>query len=141
MPGYSVTESNQEESHPFPGVDGAQYDLIEPLDLDRMRMRMWYIEPDGTSNLHRHEVQEEVYHFLDGPAQIQFERGDDTERVDVAEGSTVKVEPSVPRQIINTSGSTLRILAVAAPNEMEGEIWDPEGEEYVPLQEWFQRLT
>lgn len=140
MSGYSIAEPTEEESDPFPGAGGTQFDLIGDLGLTEMRMRMWYYEPGGTSTLHKHGVQEEVYYFLDGPAWIQIGRGEDREVVDVSEGTAVKVEADVPRQILNDTDGQLRLLAVSAPNEMEGEIWDDENEEYVTLQEWFQRF-
>lgn len=139
MPGYSVAEPTEEESNPFPGAGGTQFDLLGALDLTEMRMRLWYFEPEGSSTLHKHGVQEEVYHFLDGPGEVQVGHGDDAEVREVSAGTTVKVAPEEPRQITNVSGSTMRLLAVSAPNEMEGEIWDEEAEEWVGLQEWFQR--
>lgn len=141
MSSYSTAAPTEAESDPFPGADGTQFDLLSALDLDQMRMRLWYFEPSGTSTLHKHGVQEEVYYFLDGPAQIQIGRGDDAEVVDVSQGEAVKVDPEVPRQIINRSDAQLRLLAVSAPNEMEGDIWDEDSEEYVTLQEWFQRAA
>jgi mannose-6-phosphate isomerase-like protein (cupin superfamily) len=139
-PGYSIVEPTKQEANPFPGADGTQFDLLAALGLDEMRMRMWYYEPGGSSTLHRHGVQEEVYYFLDGPAQIQIGHGDDEELVDVSAGSAVRVSAETPRQIINTSDSQTRMLAVAAPNQMEGDIWDAENDEYVTIQDWFQRF-
>lgn len=104
-----------------------------------MRMRVWYFEPGGSSTLHKHGVQEEVYYFLDGPAQVQIGRGPDAEVVEVSEGTAVKVDAGVTRQIQNPTDRTLRLFAVSAPNEMEGDIWDSEAEEFVTIQEWFQR--
>lgn len=141
MSSYSTAEPTEAASDPFPGADGTQFDLLSALDLDDMRMRMWYYEPGGTSTLHKHGVQEEVYYFLDGPAQIQIGHGDGAEIVAVSQGEAVKVDPDVPRRIINRSDDQLRLLAVSAPNEMEGDIWDEDSEEFVTLQEWFQRAS
>lgn len=137
MSDYSIAHPTEADSDPFPGAGGLQFDLLGSLGLENMRMRMWYFEPDGASTLHRHGVQEEVYHFLDGPAEVQVGDGADAEVLDVEAGDTVKVDPAASRQIRNVSGDTLQLLAVSAPNEMEGEIWNDDGDEWVPLQEWF----
>lgn len=139
MTGYSVAEPTEAESAPFPGADGKQFNLISELGLEEMRVRLWYFEPGGTSNLHRHGVQEEVYYFIDGPAKVQVGSVDDPEVIEVSSGSVVKVDADLPRQIINNTDDTLRLLAVSAPNQMEGDIWDGDKDEWVTLQEWFQR--
>lgn len=139
MGGYKIAEPAEDDSNPFPGADGTQFDLLGALDLTEMRMRLWYFEPGGSSTLHKHGVQEEVYYFLDGPGNIQFGQGTDAEVIEVPEGAAVKVDAGVTRQIQNPTDTTIRLLAVSAPNEMEGEIWDSQAEEYVTIHEWFQR--
>ena len=86
-------------------------ELSDALGCEKLRARVWHIEPDGSLKYHRQHEQEELYVPLDGPGQLRI----DDEVVDVPAGSAVRVPPETPRQPINETSETHVWLIVGAP--------------------------
>lgn len=74
-----------------------------------------------------------------GEGCARLGQGDDQEVVDLPEGTALRVPTGVPREIGNAGDGEVRVLAISAPNQMEGDVWDAERGEFLPLQDWFQR--
>ena len=69
------------------------------------------VPPGNTTQLHRHEKTEEIYHILAGQGcMILGER-----RFDVAPGDSVIISPGTPHCIQNTGSNTLRFLCCCSP--------------------------
>lgn len=140
MADYAIATPSKAESEPFPipPSDGVQYNLMGDLETEEMRIRLWYFEPGESGSYHTHDVQEEVYFVVAGDAWARLGQGDDEERVDLPAGTALKVPTGVPRELGADDGEA-RVLAVSAPNQMEGDVWDAEQDAFLPLQDWFQR--
>jgi mannose-6-phosphate isomerase-like protein (cupin superfamily) len=138
MADYSVAIPRQEESGSYPIGEEIHFDLKERLELSELRAQMWYFAPGESSFYHLHHQQEELYYLVDGPAQIRVGRGDDEDVVDFDEGTTVKVPPGVPRQLLNETDSASQWLVVASPNVREAVIYHDERDEFVPLDEFLE---
>lgn len=134
---YAITTPSERASEPIPPLptDGSQVDLTEELDIAQMRSRVWYFAPGDRSSWHKHESQEELYALLDGPAQMKI--GDEEEVIEVPDESIVRVAPETPRQLLNETETTTVWYIVAAPAELDGDLWDEEQNRFVPIMEWF----
>lgn len=60
---------------------------------------------------HRQHEQEELYYVLKGPARIRIR----DERMDVPEGTAIRIAPETPRQVFNDTDQEHRWLIVGAP--------------------------
>lgn len=141
MAEYTLAHPSKAESEPFPipPSDGVQYDLMGALETEEMRIRLWYFDPGESGSYHTHDVQEEVYFAVAGDVWARVGHGDDEAVVDLPEGAAIKVPTGVPREIGNDGDAEATLLAVSAPNQMEGAVWDAEQAEFLPLADWFQR--
>jgi len=140
MSRYEVSTPSKSESETYPAADGTHYDLKTRLGLSELRSQVWYFDPGEVSIYHLHRQQEELYYLIDGPAQMRLGQGDDEEIIEVTEGSTVKVEPGVPRQLLNETNSPTEWLVVAAPNVREAEIYHDKRGEFLPLDEFMEEV-
>ena len=69
------------------------------------------VPPGSTTQLHRHEKTEEIYHILAGQGCMTLgER-----HFDVAPGDSVIISPGTPHCIQNTGDNTLRFLCCCSP--------------------------
>ena len=64
-----------------------------------------YVEP------HRHRIQEQVYHVLDGEALMEI----DGERTVVRKDDVIFIPPGVKHAIYNTGMTDLRFIVVTSP--------------------------
>lgn len=102
------------------GLDSV--DLVETLDLEELRGRVWALDPGEALNYHRQTRQEELYVVLDGPAEIHV-GGDDHE---IPEGGLVRVPPGTVRQVRNDSEDRREVWLIlgAPPVPGDGEPLD-----------------
>jgi quercetin dioxygenase-like cupin family protein len=68
-------------------------------------------EPHCTSNMHSHEIQEEVFYCISGAGEILV----DGERQQIVPGTCVYVPPQKIHQIINNSDEVLKVLSTVSP--------------------------
>ena len=94
-------------------------DLVSELGCTEMRPRVWDLSPGDAMSYHRQREQEEFYYVISGPARIRI----DEERIDVPEGTAIRIPHETPRQILNDSDDEHRWLVVGAPPvENDGEV-------------------
>lgn len=99
-------------------VDPQEIEDVEPrlraigyeLRPDEMRPSVWEYAAGESNNRHRQGEQEELYVVLSGRFEMEIEG----ERIDLAEGDTVVVDPDAWRQL--TASEDSRLLVVGAPN-------------------------
>lgn len=95
-------------------------DATEALDLDEMRVRIWYFEPGEQIPYHAQSVQEEFYYVLQGTFSLMLGEAGDEEQVEVGPGTTYAASPLVGhghRCIGNEEGIVLAVGAPAADDE------------------------
>lgn len=100
--------------------------LTDQLHLEHARATLWRYPPGVRGRRHREGAQEEVFVVLDGTITMLL--GDPGDRVEVAAGGIVKVDPGTPLQVRNESGAEARVLIWGAPPETgKSEILDDPG--------------
>lgn len=59
MAEYAIARPSKAESEPFPipPSHGLQYNLMGALEMEEMRIRLWYFGPGETGSYHTHDVQ------------------------------------------------------------------------------------
>ena len=73
-------------------------DLGEALGCEKMRPRMWFVEPGhDRKRYHSHEEQEEFYYVLSGPGRMRIAGETHT----IPEGTAVRISPETPRKTFN----------------------------------------
>lgn len=110
--------------------DGVNIDLIEALDMDEMRPRLWRIDPGEKLSYHFHEEPEELFFVVKGTGQILI--GPDKKFVEIPEGGFIKPDMSTPRSIRNETDEPVILLIVGAPPVFEGVLWDAYDEDGPP---------
>jgi mannose-6-phosphate isomerase-like protein (cupin superfamily) len=99
-------------------------ELSEQAGFAHTRANVWRYEPGATGRRHRHRRQEETFLVLSGTLSMYV--GDPPERVDVAAGGLVHIEPGTPLQAANHGDEDLLVYAYGAPPEDEhAEILEP----------------
>lgn len=92
--------------------------------LQHMRANIWRLPPGTSGRRHVERVQEEIFVVLEGTATMAL--GDPPQRVELAAGSAMIVEPGTALQQRNESARDTIILAIGAPRE------EPGNAEYLP---------
>src|SRR6476469_9036496 len=92
-------------------------ELSEPAGFAHTRANVWRYEPGATGRRHRHRRQEETFLVLSGT--LSMYAGDPPERVDVAAGGLIHIEPGTPLQAANHGDEELLVYAYGAPPEDE----------------------
>lgn len=92
--------------------------------LQHMRANIWRLPPGTSGRRHAERVQEEIFVVLEGTATMAL--GDPPQRVELAAGSAMIVEPGTALQQRNESARDTIILAIGAPRE------EPGNAEYLP---------
>jgi len=99
-------------------------ELSERAGFAHTRANVWRYEPGATGRRHRHRRQEETFLVLSGTLSMYV--GDPPERVDVAAGGLIHIEPGTPLQAANHGDEDLLVYAYGAPPEDEhAEILEP----------------
>ncbi len=121
--GYHVArvEDLTYEERPPKAGEGVRLaaDLTGAVSLKQSRARLWRYPPHSTGRRHRDHIQEEVFVVVSGTLTMLL--GDDpVERVDLAPGSVVAVEPMTPLQMRNETDEELVCFVYGAPPLQEG---------------------
>jgi mannose-6-phosphate isomerase-like protein (cupin superfamily) len=93
-------------------------DLTDAVGLMESRARLWRYPPHSTGRRHQDHAQEEVFVVVSGMMTMLL--GDEPERVDLAPGSVVAVQPMTPLQLRNESDEELVVFVYGAPAVQEG---------------------
>jgi mannose-6-phosphate isomerase-like protein (cupin superfamily) len=102
-----------------PSSGTANVDLVSELGCTEMCPRVWDLAPGDAMSYHRQREQEEFYYVLSGPARIRIGE----ERIDVPEGTAMRIPPETSRQILNDTDDEHRWLVISAPPvENDGEV-------------------
>ena len=93
-------------------------DLTTAVELQQSRARLWRYPAHSTGRRHQDHVQEEVFVVISGTLTMLL--GDKPERVDLAPGGVVSVEPMTPLQMRNETDEELVVFVYGAPPLHEG---------------------
>jgi len=85
--------------------------LAGPLPLRDLRANLFRFRPGDSMYLHAHRVQEELFLIVSGEADLVV--GD--ERHPVGALDVIRVDPSLPRQLVQAGAAETVWLAVGAP--------------------------
>jgi mannose-6-phosphate isomerase-like protein (cupin superfamily) len=85
----------------------------EPCGSRLVDYRVSVYQPKAYVAPHRHKVQEQVYHVLDGEGLMEI----DGERTVVRKDSIIFIPPGVEHAIYNTGMTDLRFIVVTTPPE------------------------
>jgi quercetin dioxygenase-like cupin family protein len=85
--------------------------LVERYESDGYEMILGAMDPDGGSELHRHDLQYQAMFILEGEALIEI--GDDQSCVCPA-GSVIEIPPGIHHRIV-ARGVALRFIVVFSP--------------------------
>ena len=107
------------EREPEAAGDAPRYvsRLSDVLGLARTRGSMWRYTPGARGRRHRDTIQEETFVVLSGTLAMYV--GDPPERVDVATGELIYVEPGTALQSVNHGDEELLVYAYGTPPESE----------------------
>jgi mannose-6-phosphate isomerase-like protein (cupin superfamily) len=99
----------------LPGHFGGAYSklLVRPESCGSKSIdyRISVYQPRAYVELHRHRIQEQVYHVLDGEAVMEI----DGERTVVRRDDIIFIPPGVKHAIYNTGMTDLRFIVVTSP--------------------------
>jgi mannose-6-phosphate isomerase-like protein (cupin superfamily) len=94
--------------------DGSDRSIARLSDaLTNMRSNVWRYGPGARGRRHAERVQEELFVVLTGAPSMLL--GDPPERVDLAPGSVVVVQPGTPLQVRNDGAEESTLLIIGAP--------------------------
>jgi quercetin dioxygenase-like cupin family protein len=88
-------------------------DLAKQLEATKLTARLWRLSPGQASTWHRHREEEELYVVLEGEGRMRV----DEERLTLAAGDSVLVEPESLRQVFNDTDADALWLVVGTPQE------------------------
>lgn len=108
---YSVVDVTEADRTPSASSGTDQVDLVSELGCTEMRPRVWDLAPGDAMSYHRQREQEEFYYVLSGPARIRIGE----ERLDVPEGTALRIPPETPRQVLNDTEEDHQWLIIGAP--------------------------
>ncbi len=99
----------------LPGHFGGAYSKLlvrpESCGAKSIDYRISVYQPRAYVELHRHRIQEQVYHVLDGEAVMEI----DGERTVVRRDDIIFIPPGVKHAIYNTGMTDLRFIVVTSP--------------------------
>jgi mannose-6-phosphate isomerase-like protein (cupin superfamily) len=120
--GYRVADINALEWEERPAKPGEATrrlaDITTQAEMKQSRARVWRYPPHTTGRRHRDHAQEEVFVVVSGTLTMLL--GDEGERVDLAPGSVVVVDPMTPLQMRNETDEELVCFVYGAPPVQEG---------------------
>jgi mannose-6-phosphate isomerase-like protein (cupin superfamily) len=115
----SVDDLSYEDRPPKAGEETRRAaDITSAVELQHSRARLWRYPPHSTGRRHQDHAQEEVFVVVSGTLTMLL--GDQPERVDLAPGSVVAVEPMTPLQMRNESDEELVVFVYGSPPLQEG---------------------
>jgi mannose-6-phosphate isomerase-like protein (cupin superfamily) len=87
----------------------------EPSGSRKLDYRVSVYQPMAYVEPHRHKIQEQVYHVLDGEGLMEL----DGERTVVRKDDVIFIPPGVEHAIYNTGMVDLRFIVVTSPPDDE----------------------
>jgi mannose-6-phosphate isomerase-like protein (cupin superfamily) len=102
---YRTKDGSDIREFMHPSVHGRRFGVT------RQSLAEATVAPGTRTELHRHQVTEELYHITAGAGRMTL--GD--HRFDVAAGDTVCIVPGTPHCIENTGGGALVLLCMCTP--------------------------
>jgi mannose-6-phosphate isomerase-like protein (cupin superfamily) len=109
--------------------------LRRELGVSSFGLNQLVLQPGQRGRIHRHERQEEVYLVLEGRLTLLVER----DPIELEQGDSIRVAPSLRRQLLNRGPGRLVLLALGGDGEhlgRDGEAFASwEDEHGVPPQE------
>ena len=119
--GFSVTRPTELSwiTRPHEPGEPARHvaELSESMGFAHVRGNVWRYEPGAKGRRHRHPIQEETFVVLAGTLSMYL--GEPPERVDVAAGGVVRVDPGTALQTVNDGEEDLIVWASGYPPEHE----------------------
>jgi quercetin dioxygenase-like cupin family protein len=110
---YRVLRSADAYWRPSNQMGVLNTDLAKQLDAKALGARLWRLAPGQASTWHRHRQEEELYLVLEGEGRVRVE----DERLTLAPGDALLVEPGSLRQVFNDTDADALWLVVGAPPE------------------------
>jgi mannose-6-phosphate isomerase-like protein (cupin superfamily) len=83
----------------------------EPCGSKNLDYRISVYQPRAYAAPHRHRIQEQIYHILDGEGLVEIEG----ERTVVRRDDVIFIPPGVEHAIYNTGMTDLRFIVVTSP--------------------------
>jgi quercetin dioxygenase-like cupin family protein len=110
---YRVLRSADAHWRPSNQMGVLNTDLAKQLEAGSLGARLWRLAPGQASTWHRHRQEEELYLVLEGEGRVRV----DEERLTLAAGDALLVEPGSMRQVFNDTDADALWLVVGAPPE------------------------
>ena len=121
--GFTVFQADQLEF--ADRGDGSDRSVAGLSDsMTQMRANVWRYGPGARGRRHSDRIQEETFVVLEGAPSMLL--GDPPERVQLAPGSVVVVQPGTALQIRNESDEEAVLFIVGAPPERGGADFLPD---------------
>jgi mannose-6-phosphate isomerase-like protein (cupin superfamily) len=99
-------------------------ELSDIAGFAHVRGNVWRYDPGAKGRRHRHAIQEETFVVLTGTLSLYV--GEPPERIDVAAGGLVRVDPGTALQSANHGDQDLLVYAYGYPPENEhAELLNP----------------
>lgn len=102
------------EVTPYITKDGSEIrELLHPEQhaVRRQSLAEAVVPPGGATQLHRHEISEEIYHVTRGRGLMTL----GSEQFAIAVGDSIAITPGMPHRVENTGSEPLHILCSCAP--------------------------
>ena len=115
---YRLLAANDAYWRPSNQMGVLNTDLAKQLGATRLGARLWRLRPGQASTWHRHREEEELYLVLEGEGRVRME----DERLSLAPGDALLVEPGSMRQLFNDSDADVLWLVVGAPPEFSSTL-------------------
>ena len=87
----------------------------EALGAERMKVKLWYIDPGEEITYHAHSEQEELYYVLEGTFSVKIGRSGEEEFHEVGPGTFYRAGPGVGHGHRNVGDEQGVVLALGAP--------------------------
>ena len=110
---YRVLRSADAHWRPSNQMGVLNTDLAKQLEAGSLGARLWRLAPGQASTWHRHRQEEELYLVLEGEGRVRV----DEDRLTLAAGDALLVEPGSMRQVFNDTDADALWLVVGAPPE------------------------
>lgn len=108
---YDIIHPDDLDPEPAPVSGVERTDLTRPLGCMELAARIWYLDPGEAIAHHKHERQEEFYYLVEGDGRMKIAG----EKMDIPEGSVIRLPPETPRQVFNDTDHRHEWLIIAAP--------------------------
>lgn len=108
------TRSALRQVAPYITKDGSEIrELLHPSQhaVCRQSLAEAVVLPGGATQLHRHELTEEIYHVTRGSGLMTL----GNEQFAIRVGDSIAIAPGTPHRVENTGSEALHILCCCAP--------------------------